>query len=167
MGALTDFFGHILLEEGATLALLGRDIGNRPIRAKILHRTDPTIIGQFQPSPDIQELPSLRLNHMIGTFARGCPIELSGEGFGSVVLTPNTNCYQLGTPVQATAIPDAGAFFIRWSGLVVSNNTQSPLLFEQTELDAIELSTGINSLFVFISFSKFSSRTDHPEILMP
>ncbi len=64
------------------------------------------------------------------TFVRQFTVSVSSTGGGSVALSPAGGVYDAGTLVTLTAVPDAGASFLGWSGAVTGLQNPTTLLVD-------------------------------------
>ncbi|MES2923814.1 MAG: hypothetical protein V4819_19830 [Verrucomicrobiota bacterium] len=77
---------------------------------------DTVVLGSVPTGVITRQLTPIRASYGIGTFTVGYPLNLTVEGPGTVTVVPMKDYYAANEQITLTAIPNAGAFFIRWIG---------------------------------------------------
>ena len=81
---------------------------------KLFFSPAATVVGgEF---PAFTPVTSLSLSTGVGPFTEGCRLLVNVEGPGSAVVADPKEFYVRGDEITITAIPDVGAFFLRWVG---------------------------------------------------
>lgn len=86
----------------------------------IYYTPNTVLIGDiptdFRGNPVAHEVDAVTISTGISPFLSGTELVALVEGPGSVILDPQKDLYAFGESVTATAVPNDGAFFVRWTG---------------------------------------------------
>lgn len=123
----------IVAEAGAVIDLRQN---SSPISGGLIYHKDAIILGDLPAESTRLDQP-LRFSTAAASVRPTYPLAVLAEGPGSVSISPMRESYAYGDTVNLTAVPDAGAHFIRWVGSRSSLNLDTEVTIrEDTTLTA-------------------------------